>query len=78
MDGLGDILAKRQMNIPPEVRIIQDFVQKKYNTTPEVIVQGGQIVINVKGAALAGALRPYLHQLQQLCGTDKRLLIRIQ
>lgn len=78
MDGLSDILAKRHMNVPPEVQIIQDFMQKHYQAAPEITVQTRQIIIGVHGAALAGALRPHLHQLQELCGTDKRLVIRIQ
>lgn len=78
MDGLGDILAKRRMNIPPEVRIIQEFVHQRYQVTPEVTVQTAQIIIGVRGAALAGALRPHLYQLKALCATDKRLVIRIQ
>jgi hypothetical protein len=42
-----------------------------------VTMQATQIVVMVKGASLAGALRMRLHELQTLCQTDKRLVIRI-
>lgn len=77
-DSLGSLLAKRSMDEPPEVQIIKTFVFAHYQTTPQVTVQQGNIIIGVKGAALAGALRPRLHELQEACQTDKRLVIRIQ
>lgn len=77
-DAIGDLLPKGRYQEPPEVRIIKDFVQDKYKQAVQVSVQPAQIIIQVKGAALAGALRPELYQLQELCQTEKRLVLRIQ
>ncbi len=77
-DSLGDLLAGRKMDQPTEIAIIQVFVQEKFKSKPEVVVQEKQIIITVRGAALAGALRPLLPQLQEACNTQKRLVIRIQ
>jgi hypothetical protein len=77
-ESLESLLAGRNVDQPPEIAIIQGFVMDKFNIKPEVIVHEKQIIITVKGAGLAGALRPLLPQLQDACSTQKRLVIRIQ
>ncbi len=76
-DALGDLLAKGRFEEPPEVRVIKQFMLETYSQAVRVLVQPGQIIIQVPGAALAGTLRLRLHELQELCQTDKRLVIRI-
>ena len=76
--SIGDLLGGRRLNKPPEIKIIQDFVETKFHTKPQVTVGQSQIIIGVKGSALAGALRPMLLQIKDACQTDKRLVIRIQ
>jgi hypothetical protein len=78
MDNLKDILANRKSEEPYEIKIIKDFLDNKFQSPASVSVTQNGIIIGVKGAALAGALRPYLHELKKLCGTEKRLIIRIQ
>ena len=77
-DSIADLLGKRKFEEPPEIKIIQEFVESRYQVTPQVSITPQQIIIGVKSAALAGTLRPLLHQLQSECNTDKRLIIRIQ
>lgn len=76
-DSIGDLLPKHKFDEPPEVRIIKEFVQEKFQQTVSVTVQPTTILIHVKSAALAGALRMQLHHLQKEIGSDKRLIIRI-
>lgn len=76
-DKIADLLSKRAFEEPPEVRIIKDFIRKRFDAHASVTVQERQIIIAVKGSSLAGALRMQLHQLQKLCGGKRRLLIRI-
>ncbi len=76
-DSIGDLLAKRDFEEPPEVRIIKDFVKQRFGVDADVMVQQRQIIISVQGSAQAGALRMHLHQLKKLCASDKRLVIRI-
>lgn len=77
-ESLGSLLAGRNIDQPPEVAIIQGFVEEKFQSKSEVLIQEKQIVITVKGAGLAGALRPLLPELQDRCQTQKRLVIRIK
>lgn len=76
-DAIGDLLPREKFQEPPEVRIIKDFVMARFQEAPQVSVGQTQIVIQVKSSALAGALRVHLHELGELCQTDKRLVIRI-
>lgn len=76
-DSLADIFRQQRFEEPPEIVIIKDFIHEKFQSTASVTVRTNQIVIGVSSAALAGALRMYLHELQELCQTEKRLVIRI-
>lgn len=77
-DSLSDLLKKRDINEPPEVKIIKSFVQNHFQASCQVGVQMNQITISVNSAPLAGALRTRLYELQELCDTKKRLTIRIE
>lgn len=77
-DSIGDLLLKRDFDEPPEVRLIKEFIRKKFGAEVGVATQQNQIIISVSNGALAGALRMKLHELQKLCATDKKLVIRIQ
>lgn len=79
-DSLGDLLPKQRFEEPPEVRIIKDFVQTRYQQTVGVTMGQTQITIHVASAALAGTLRTQLHELSALCFGNqppKRLILRI-
>lgn len=76
-DSIGDLLPRRKYDEPPEVKVIKDFVQEKFKQPVMVVVQPSTILIHVKGAALAGALRFHIHELQELCQTEKHLVIKI-
>lgn len=76
-DSIADLLSKRDFDEPPEVRLIKDFIRKRFDVDVSVTIQQHQIIIGVKGAALAGALRMHLHELQRLVASNKRLVIRI-
>lgn len=77
-DSIKDLLFKRDFDEPPEVRLIKEFIRKRFDAEAGVAVQERQIIITVPGAALAGALRLQLHELKKLCATEKRLVIRIR
>ena len=76
-NSLQDILSTKKFDEPAEIRIIKDFLRINYNATAQVTVQPAQIIIAVQGASLAGTVRMRLHELQGLCRTDKRLILRI-
>lgn len=78
MDNLQDILAKRFTGEPPEIRIIKDYIREKFDEQVGVAVQTREIIITVRSASLAGALRAHLRDILEQCNiTDKRLILRI-
>ena len=76
-ESMGKILKTKRFDEPEEVLVIKTFVQTHYQTVCQVTIQPTQIVIAVKGASLAGAIRMRLHELKALCQTEKRLTLRI-
>ncbi len=76
-NSLGDLLKAKNFDEPPEILVIRTFLHENYQADCQVSMNERQIVIAVKGASLAGTLRMRLHELQSLCQTDKRLVIRI-
>jgi hypothetical protein len=76
-DSLADLLASRQFEEPEEIKIIKEYIFAHFQADSHVILRDNQIVISVSNSSLAGALRMKLHELQELCNTKKRLVIRI-
>ncbi|HUB94108.1 MAG TPA: hypothetical protein VMB52_06415 [Verrucomicrobiae bacterium] len=77
MDGLGDILARKDFDMPPEVRAIKEYVRRYYDTDVSVSLQQHTIVVAARSAALIGSLRLNLPKLQDASGTNKRIVLRI-
>ena len=77
MDGLGDILSRKDFDVPPEVRAIKEYVRRYYNADVSVTIQQHAIVVAARSAALIGSLRLNLPKLQEAANTDKRILLRI-
>jgi hypothetical protein len=78
MDSLQSILKGKIPEEAPEIGVIKRFVFERYQVTPKVSLRGGQFIIGVPNAALAGALRPSLPELQSLCGLQTKLFLRIE
>jgi len=77
MDGLGDILSRRDFDVPAEVRAIKDYVRRYYDSDVAVTIQPHAIVIAARSAALISSLRLNLPKLQAAANTEKRLILRI-
>lgn len=77
MDGLADILRRRDMDEPPEIRAIKEYVRRYYEAEVKVTMQQHAIVVSGRSAALIGSLRANLPKLQEAAGTDKRIIFRI-
>lgn len=76
-DSLGDLIAKKDLREPAEILVIRTFLHENFQADCQVSISQNQIVIAVRGSSLAGAIRTRLHEVQQLCQTEKRLVLRI-
>jgi hypothetical protein len=78
MDGLSDILRRKDFDQPPEVRAIKDYVRRYYNEAEvRVTVQQHAIIVSARSAALIGSLRMNLPKLEAAASTDKRIMLRV-
>jgi hypothetical protein len=77
-NSIGSLLTQREFFEPPEIALIKQYVFEHYQVTPAVSIQNTEIIIGIGSSSLAGALRPQLGHIKQLCKTDKRLVLRIQ
>lgn len=77
MDNLGDLLRKRDLDEPAEVRAIKDYVRRYYDAEVKVTMQAHAIVVAARSAALIGTLRMNMPKLEAAANTDKRILLRV-
>lgn len=77
MDGIADILSKKDFDMPPEVLAIKDYVQRHYKHDVTVTMQPRTILILARSAALIGTLRLNTPALQKAAQTEKKLVFRI-
>lgn len=77
MDGIRDILLRKDFDTPPEVQAIKDYVQRHYNSEVRITMQPKSILIAARSASLIGSLRLNSPALQKAADTDKKLIFRI-
>ncbi len=77
MDNLRSILGNKSFEPPDEIAIIKEYVEAKFKSQVDITMHPRTIVISAKTSSLAGTLRLHLHELTELCKTDKKLIIRI-
>lgn len=76
-DSIGDLLGRKRVQEPPEIRAIKDFVRDAFQSECSVILRPNQIIISVQGAALAATLRMHITELQAVVASKLRIVIRI-
>jgi hypothetical protein len=77
MDGIADILRRKDFDVPPEVQAIKEYVRRNYKHEVQVTVLPRSIAISARSAALIGTLRLNAPALQKAAETDKRLVFRV-
>lgn len=75
--SLRDILNSNQPTEPAEILVIKQFIKTHFKSECRITTSEYSIIIGVKNASLAGALRLKLHELQKQANTTKRISIRI-
>lgn len=77
MDGIADILSRKDFDVPPEVQAIKDYVRRHYDTEVAVTVLPRGLVISAESSGLIASLRLNVRKLQEAANTDKRISFRI-
>ncbi len=77
MDSLQDLLNQYRPEQPPEIALIKGYIAEQFQASASIVVGDSAIIITVKSAALANALRLRTTALKAACETEKRLVFRI-
>jgi len=77
MDGISDILKRKDFDVPPEIEAIKTYVRRYYDAEVTVTSTKQGFVINAPSAGLISTLRINVTKLQKAANTDKRISFRI-
>ncbi len=78
MDGIADILSKKDFDAPPEVLAIKEYVRRHYEHDVQVTVEQRTLIVSARSAALIGTLRLNAPSLQKAANTEKKLVFRVR
>lgn len=77
MESIGNLLGQRMPKEPDEISLVKQYIIDEFDAAAKVAIQGEALVITVTSAALANMLRLRLLHLQEVCKTEKRIILRI-
>ena len=77
MDGISDILRRKDFDVPPEIEAIKAYVRRHYDAEITVTSAKQGLTINAPSAGLIATLRLNVTKLQKAANTEKRISFRI-
>ncbi len=77
MDSLQELLGRYSPREPNEVVLAKRYVVEQFGVEPTVGLHGETLVITVKSASLANALRLRTISLQKAAHTKRKIMFRI-
>lgn len=77
MDSMADILGRYTPKEPDEIGAVKKYISDNFGAESTVGLHGETLVITVKSASLANALRLRLLSLQKAANTKKKFMFRI-
>lgn len=76
-DSINDILGKRGLSEPPEIKIIKEFVQTEVGLIPKVSITPKSFIVSLPSAAAISTLRFKLFQLQRSIPGERKIILKI-
>ena len=77
MDSLRKILGSRKIaQAPSEIKQIQDYVQRRYNSSCRVKVQRGALIVSVPNSGLAATMQLERQTIIDRLKITEKLVIR--
>ena len=76
MNSLQDILGKKDFVAPDEIKLVKDYISRKYKSACSVQLQRDTIILKVPNSSLASTVRLEQNRLIETCQLKKRLVIR--
>lgn len=78
MDNISSLLAQKNLSEPPEIKVIKDYVFKKYGVDISVRVDNNKVIIYANNSALASSIRMNIPDIKKVCNNDKRIVIYLK
>ncbi len=77
MDSLQELLSRYDPKEPDEIAAVKRYVLDEFGAKATVGLHGETLVITVKSASLANALRLRVLSLQKVAHTKRKIMFRI-
>ncbi|HTH71768.1 MAG TPA: hypothetical protein VL737_00195 [Candidatus Pristimantibacillus sp.] len=77
MDSIADILGKYTPQEPDEIGAVKRYISDEFGADSTVGLHGETLVITVRSASLANALRLRIISLQKAANTKRKIMFRI-
>lgn len=77
MDSVADILGRYSPQEPDEIGAVKRYILDEFGAKARVGLHGETLVITVRSASLANALRLKILSLQKITNTKRKILFRI-
>ena len=77
MDSIGEILQRKNLDVPDEVVAVQRYVLDNYGYKPKVINKANTITVYMRSATEVSSLRMRYRELRQSCSLKNKLYIRV-
>jgi hypothetical protein len=77
MESMADLLSKYSPQEPEEITAVKRYIFEQFGVESSVGLHGETLVITVRSASLANALRLRLPALKKRAGTNRKIMFRI-
>lgn len=77
MQGIADILKRKDFDVPPEVEALKSYVRRTYAAEIAVTVLPREFVVSAPSSGLIATLRLNVTELQKAADTTKRISFRV-
>jgi hypothetical protein len=77
MDDIAEILGRRRIEEPDEIKVIKNYIFKKFETEVKISIKNNSLVISSPRAALINELRLGSSQLANECNVSKKMVFKI-
>jgi hypothetical protein len=77
MESVAEILGRYSPQEPDEIEAVKRYILKEFGTKARVGLHGETLVITVRSASLANALRLKMLALQKAANTKRKIMFRI-
>jgi hypothetical protein len=77
MESMADLLSKYSPQEPEEITAVKRYIFEQFGVESSVGLHGETLVITVRSASLANALRLRLPALKKRAGAKRKIMFRI-